>query len=71
MTKTKTIRLTGENAHLYLGREVIFRTYNKDTLRWNHVVRRILRTTNKSIGVEYPALNNQLDIHRAIYVLVD
>ena len=66
-----TIRLTVENAHLYLGREAIFRTYNKDTLRWNHVVRRILRATNKSIGIDYPDLNNNLVLSRAVYVLVD
>ncbi len=71
-TNNKTIRLTAENAHMYLGSEVMFRTYNKDTLRWNHVVCRVLRISKNSIGVECPALNNNVEfVSQSIYVLLD
>jgi hypothetical protein len=67
MTK-KTIRLTAENAHQYLGREVMFRAYNKDTLKWNHVMSRVIRVSNKSIGV----VNCSVEFANvAVYVLLD
>ena len=67
MTK-KTIRLTAENAHQYLGRDVIFRAYNKDTLKWNHVVSRVLRVSQGSICV----VNCSVEFTNvAVYALLD
>jgi hypothetical protein len=67
-SKSKTIRLTAENAHQCLGRDVIFRAYNKDTLKWNHVVSRALRVSKNSVSV----VNCSVEFTNvAVYVLLD
>lgn len=68
---TNTIRLTPENAHKYLGHDIIFRTHNKDTLKMNHVIKKIRCVRGCMIEIDCPSLNNRLGIKTVeIYVIL-
>ena len=68
---TSTIRLTPENAHKYLGHDIIFRTHNKDTLKMSHVVKKIRCVRGCTIEIDCPSLNNRLGIKTVeIYVIL-
>jgi len=60
------IRLTPENAHQYVGHEIVFKTRN------TRVVKRILGVSNtgKTIEIDHPDLRNNLEIvSRKVYVI--
>jgi hypothetical protein len=62
-----SIRLTPENAHQYVGYEIMFKT------RKNHVIKRILSVspTGKTVQIDHPDLHNNLEIvSRKVYVIV-
>jgi hypothetical protein len=68
---TNTIRLTPENAHKYLGHDIIFRAHNKDTLKMNHVIKKIRCVRGCTIEIDCPSLNNRLGIKTVeIYVIL-
>jgi len=70
-SKPSTIRLTPENAHKYLGHDIIFRTHNKDTLKMNHVMKKIRCVRDCMIEIDCPSLNNRLGIKTVeIYVIL-
>jgi hypothetical protein len=69
--KMNTIRLTQENAHKYLGHDIIFRAHNKDTLKMNHVIKKIRCVRGCTIEIDCPSLNNRLGIKTfEIYVIL-
>ena len=51
-------RVTQDNSHLYVGREVVFKT------RGLNIIRTITRVSNsgKTIHINQPDLNNQLQV---------
>jgi hypothetical protein len=67
----KTVRLTPENAHKYLGHDIIFRAHNKDTLKMNHEIKKIRCVRGCTIEIDCPSLNNRLGIKTVeIYVIL-
>lgn len=65
--KMNNIRLTPENVFDYVDHEIIFKTNG------THVVRKIngISTTGKTIHVDYPELNNNLQIvTRNVYAII-
>lgn len=63
-----SIRLTQENAHKYVGYDIVFRYTNR------RVCRQILRVSRsgKTIYIDYPALGNNLQVvSRNIDVILD
>ena len=62
------IKLTPENAHNYLGYEILFKTRNQ------HIVKRItaVSTSGKSVTIDHEDLHNTLEIvSRNVYVIID
>ena len=62
------VRLTPNNAHQYIGHDIIFTTRN------TRVVKRIMGVSNtgKSIQIEHPDLQNSLQIvSRKVYVILN
>ena len=60
------IRLTPDNANMYVGHEIIFKSRNK------FLVKKIMRVSNtgKSITIEHPDLKNGLEIvSRKVYII--
>ena len=58
------IRLTSQNAHNFIGYEILFKTRGK------YIVKKIIDTNNVSIKINHPDLNNHLNISRKIFVLI-
>jgi hypothetical protein len=58
-------RLTSQNAHGYIGYEILFKT------RGASVVKTILSASNTSVQIDHPDLCNNLAFSRRIYVLVE
>ena len=61
-----SIRLTPENAHNYVGHEIVFKTRNE------RLVKRILgvSVTGKTVQIDHPDLRNNLEIvSRKVYVI--
>ena len=60
------VRLTTRNAHLYLNYPIFFKT------RDEYIVKKILGINKKSIKIDYPDLNNNLEIvSRQVYVIIE
>ena len=60
------IRLNTENVHKYKDYEIIFKSKGK------HIVKKILGINKKSIKIDHPDLNNNLEfISRKIYVIIE
>ena len=58
------IKLNEENAHQYLGCKILFKT------RGGWIEKKILRVNKKSIKIDHPDLNNNIQIvHRNVYVI--
>lgn len=60
----KTIRLTQQNAHKYIGYEILFKT------REEHIVKGILKVNKSSIKIDHHNLSNNLNINREIHVII-
>ena len=63
-----TIRLTPDNVFQYISHEIIFKTRN------NYLVKRIIGVSNtgKTIQIDYPDLQNNLEItSRNVYVILE
>jgi len=58
-------RLTPQNAHGYIGYEVLFKT------RGASVVKNIISVSKSSVQVDHPDLCNNITFSRRIYVLVE
>lgn len=68
-----TVRLTTDNVREYIGHQIIFRTKNEETLKLNYIIKEILSVSDsgKSIEIDYPPLENRLQIiTRDVYVLL-
>ena len=59
------IRLTSDNAYMYIGRQIIYKT------RGLYKINTILEVYEKSIKVENEDLGNFLQLGRKIFVLPD
>ena len=59
------IRLTSENANMYIGRQIIYKT------RGLYKINIILEVHEKSIKIENEDLGNNLQLGRKIFVLPD
>ena len=62
-----TIRLTPTNVFQYIGYEIIFKT------RKSHIIKKIISVSNtgKTIQIEHPDLQNNLEIEsRNVYVIL-
>ena len=64
------IKLNLENVHQYLGYKIIFKTKVNGMLMW--VEKKILRVNKKSVKIDHPELNNNIEIEdRNVYVILD
>ena len=62
------IKLNEENAHQYLGCKILFKTKMNGSLKWTE--KKILGVNPKSVIIDYPDLNNNIQIvHRNVYVI--
>ena len=59
------VKLTNENASMYIGCEIIFKT------RGNHIIKKIIDVSNTSVKIDHPDLNNALVLTRNIYVIIE
>ncbi len=60
------VKLNPENAPQYIGCEILFKT------RGFHIIKKIISVSNTSVKIDYPDLNNSLEIlTRNIYVLIN
>ena len=59
------VRLTHQNAHEYIGYEILFKT------RGIHIVKRILGVNSTSIKIEHHDLHNQIVFGRKVFVLIE
>lgn len=60
------VRLNTDNVYKYKDHEIIFKSRSK------HIVKKILGINKKSIKIDYPDLNNNLEIvSRKIYVIIE
>ena len=60
------IKLTKDNAHKYLGYEILFKTRNKN------IIKKILKVNKSSVKIDHPDLNNNLEIvSRKVYVIIE
>jgi len=61
----RLVRLTTHNAPNFIGYEILFKT------RGEYMVKKIIDTNNNSIKINHPDLNNQLNLSRKIFVLIE
>jgi hypothetical protein len=61
----RLVRLTNQNAHNFIGYEILFKT------RGEYIVKKIIDANNISIKINHPDLNNQLNMTRKIFVLIE
>lgn len=60
------IKLSPENAHQYIGCEILFKT------RGAHIIKNIISVSNTSVKIDCQDLNNSLQIlSRNVYVLIN
>ena len=59
------LRLTSQNAHKYIGYQILFKT------RGNYVVKKILKVNNSCVVIDHADLNNQLQLSRKINVILE
>ena len=58
------VRLTMENAHEYIGHEIVFKS------RGILIKKRILGVTDTAVKIDHPDLNNLLVVSRKVHVLL-
>ena len=60
------VRLNTDNVYKYKDYEIIFKSRGK------YIVKKILGINKKSIKIDYPDLNNNLEIvSRKVYVIIE